>query len=90
MSVPAGVVARHGGCADFVEDGLRGGRGEEVGAHALGHNLSGDVDHVGVAHSATIDDVSHLHAAWAHLGWTSTAKMLTCGLHVGKDAGGHR
>ena len=69
------VGARRRSCANvgclthLVEDGLAEAvDGEEIGAHALGHDLGGDVDHVGVAHPAAIDDVGHLHAAVQFVG----------------------
>ncbi len=76
-----------GGGADFVEDGLREAvDGEEVGAHALGHDLGGDVDHVGVTHAATVDDVGHLHAAVEFVGLDGDGEDADLrGLHVGED-----
>ena len=79
-----------GGGADLVEDGLAEAvDGVEVGAHALGHDLRGDVDHVGVAHAAAIDDVGHLHAAveFVRLDLDREDADLR-GLHVVEDGGG--
>ena len=48
---------------DDVDDLLAEGiHAVEVGAHAFEHDFVADVDHVGVAHAAAIDDVGHLHA----------------------------
>lgn len=79
-----------GGGADFVEDSLREAvDGEEVSAHALGHDLGGDVDHVGVAHAAAIDDVGHLHAAVKLVGLDFDGEDADLrGLHVFEDGGG--
>jgi hypothetical protein len=91
VSAGGGGGADVGGGADLVEDGLREAvDGEEVGAHALGHDLGGDVDHVGVAHAATIDDVGHLHAAVELVGLDFDGEDADLrGLHVGEDGGGH-
>ncbi len=87
------VGAGGGGCAnvsggaDFFEDGLREAvDGEEVGAHALGHDLWGDVDHVGVTHAAAVDDVGHLHAAMQLVGLDFDGEDADLrGLHVVED-----
>ena len=80
-----------GGGADLVEDVLREAvDGEEVGSHALGHDLGGDVDHVGVTHAATIDDVGHLHTGMEFVGLDFDGEDADLrGLHVGQDDGGH-
>src|SRR6266851_1347170 len=80
-----------GGGADLVEDGLgETVDGEEVGAHTLGHYFGGDVDHVGVAHAAAVDDVGHLHAAVELVGLDGDGEDADLrSFHVGEDGGGH-
>ena len=80
-----------GGLADLVEDGLAEVvDGEEVGAHALRHDLGGDVDHVGVAHAAAVHDVGHLHAAVQLVGLDLDGEDTDLrGLHVFEDDSGH-
>src|SRR6266851_2503703 len=80
-----------GGGADLVEDGLgEAVDGEEVGAHTLGHYFGGDVDHVGVAHAAAVDDVGHLHAAVELVGLDGDGEDADLRrFHIGEDRGGH-
>ena len=62
----------------------------EVGAHALAHDLRRDVDHVGVAHVAAVDDVGHLHARVELVGLHLDGEDGDLrGFHVGEDGGGH-
>src|SRR5271170_1396795 len=78
-----------GGGADFVQDGLGEAiDGEEVGTHALGHDLRGDVDHVGMTHAATVDDVGHLHSAVEFVGLDFDGEDADLGrFHVVEDCG---
>ena len=92
MNVGTGGSSRSdvAGGADLVEDGLgEAVDGEEVGAHPLGHDLGGDIDHVGVAHVAAVDDVSHLHAAVQLVGLDFNGEDADLrGLYVGEDGWG--
>jgi len=74
------IADRDGEGVDFVE----------VGAHALEHDAFFDIDHVGVAHAAAVDDVGHLHAAveFALLGDDGEEGDLGL-FHVFEDGGGH-
>ena len=61
--------AQVGGGAHALQHGLREAVDlVEICAHALGHDLAGDVDHVGVAHAAAVDDIGHLHAGAKFVG----------------------
>ncbi|XWK67192.1 hypothetical protein RBB80_27490 [Tunturiibacter gelidiferens] len=79
-----------GGSADLVEDGLgEAVDGEEVGAHALGHDLRSDVDHVGVTHAPAVDNVGHLHTAVELVGLDLDREDADLrGLHIFEDCGG--
>ena len=86
-----GGGANAGGAADAIENLLAEPVDEvEVGAHALAHDLRRDVDHVGVAHVAAIDDVGHLHAGVELVGLHLDGEDGDLrGFHVGEDGGGH-
>ncbi len=62
----------------------------EVGAHALAHDFGSDVDHVGVAHVAAVDDVGHLHARVELVGLDLDGEDGDLrGFHVGEHGRGH-
>ena len=64
--------------------------GVVVGAHAITHDFRRDVDHVGVAHAAAIDDVGHLHARVQFVGLDLDGEDGDGGgFHVFEDCGGH-
>ena len=79
------------GAADTIQNLLRETVDEvEVRAHALAHDLRRDVDHVGVAHVAAVDNVGHLHAGVKFVGLHLHGKDGDLrGLHVGEDGSGH-
>ena len=92
MSVPAAVVARmrvarrtrSRTCCDEAIDLV------VVGAHALAHDFGRDVDHVGVAHAAAVDDVGHLHARVELVGLHLHGEDGDLrGFHVCEDGGRH-
>ena len=86
-----GGGADAGGAANAIEHLLPEAVDQvEVGAHALAHDLRRDVDHVGVAHVAAVDDVGHLHARVEFVGLDLDGEDRDLrGLHVGEDGGGH-
>ncbi len=89
-SLPAGFLARICfACADDLDDLLAEASTREVGAHAFQHDLLVDVDHVGVAHLAAVDDVGHLHARLQFVALRVHGEDADlAGLHVVGDRGG--
>ena len=80
------------GAAHAIEDLLaRAGRRRSKSARMPWHMISRrDVDHVGVAHVAAVDDVGHLHARVQFVGLDLDGEDGDLGgLHVGEDGGGH-
>ena len=61
-----------------------------VCAHAFTHDLRRDVDHVGVAHAAAVDDIGHLHAGLQLVGLDLHGEDGNLrGFHVCKDGRRH-
>jgi hypothetical protein len=87
----SGCGANAGGAADTVQNLLRESVNlVVVGAHAVAHDFGCDVDHMGVAHVATVDHIRHLHPRMEFVGLHLHGEDGDLrSFHIFKDGGRH-